>query len=326
MKPFVARDYESAGASTNGVVGHLPSLDRNQARWAHEAASALAVAMPDLRCTVQPWPESAGPCYHGAQWCFQPGLRWRAPAGASGEAIAASLDKSEDLLDEVEAATGLAVEFDRHASVENALAAICIVDSEGETVALLAPLAAPRPRRAHGPAIVKLSFVAARLPLAEAERLGPGDLVVLQEAGWRVAVEADEFTPDATLHFNPRFGAIAAAGLTGSHTFEEPNMSQPATPRDFTVPVMIGLPAVAVDRTALNELAQGGTLDIGPIAEGLNVTLSIGGRRLASGEIVTIGDRFAVLVADPSPTAPGEGPDPDGDQEITDALDEGEMS
>lgn len=307
MKPFAARDHEPALADASGVVGHVPSLAADQARWAHEAASALMAAMPEMRCTVQPWPEHAGECYQGAQWCFQPGERRRAPTGASGETLAASLDEAEDLLDDVEAATGLAVEFDRHAPVTTALAAVCLSDTHGETVALLAPLAAPRPRRARGPDIVALSFAAARLPLAEAERLGPGDLVILQATGWQVDVAAERFTPTATLRFDPRIGVVAA-GLAGDHALEEPDMSQPASPRDFTVPVMIGLPAIAVDRVKLDTLAQGGTLDIGAIAEGLRVSLSIGGRHLASGEIVTIGDRFAVLVAEPSPISSDERP------------------
>lgn len=305
MKPFMPQDHDRAGPGASGVVEHLPNLAGDQARWAHEAASALAAAMPDLRCSVLPWPGDIEECYHGRQWCFQPGPQWRAPIGASGEALAAALDRAEDWLDEVEAATGLAVEFDRYAPTGNAMAAISITDSGGKSLALLAPLAAPRAHKATAPTIAKLSFVAARLALSEADRIGPGDLIVLESASWQTSIEAEDFAPVAGLRFDPRSGSIVA-GLIGNHSIQEPEMSQPAVPREFTVPIMIGLPAVAMDRAKLDALAQGGTLDIGPIAEGLNVVLSIGGRYLASGEIVTIGDRFAVLVAEPSPIAAGE--------------------
>lgn len=303
MKPFAAYHDDRTDVDTPaGAIDHLPVIDAEQARWAHEAASALAAAMPNVRCSVAHWPADVGECYHGAQWCFYPGEPWRAPAGASGEALAAALDKAEDWLDCVEAATGLAVEFDRHAVAKTGLTAIRVSDSAGQTIALLAPLAAPRPREARAPVIVRLSFVAARLPLAEAERLGPGDLVVLESASWQAEIEADGLAPGAALRFDPRTGLLAA-GPASHPIFEEPGMSQTPSPRDFTVPIAIRLPSAVVDSAGLDALAQGGTLDIGPVAEGLNVTLLIGGRHFATGEIVTIGDRFAVLVAEPAPVA-----------------------
>jgi hypothetical protein len=46
------------------------------------------------------------------------------------------------------------------------------------------------------------------------------------------------------------------------------------------------------------------------VAEGLEVTLSVGGRAIGRGAVVRLGDRFGVLLEDPLPAAqPAHGDD-----------------
>ena len=76
----------------------------------------------------------------------------------------------------------------------------------------------------------------------------------------------------------------------------------------LTVPVAVHLADIAVSQADLAGMAETGTLDIGAVSEGLRVALSIGGRPIGHGEIVRVGDRFAVLLEQTTPAA--EPPEP----------------
>ncbi len=64
----------------------------------------------------------------------------------------------------------------------------------------------------------------------------------------------------------------------------------------FTVPVTIALPVRTTSLDSLSSLQPGASLPLGAITEGLIVEVSVGGRDIARGEIVQIGDRFAVHI------------------------------
>ncbi len=64
----------------------------------------------------------------------------------------------------------------------------------------------------------------------------------------------------------------------------------------LTVPVTVRLPAIGVAAAELATLAEGGTVRLMPLAEGLEVELLVAGRPIATGELVRLGDDFAVLV------------------------------
>ena len=73
-------------------------------------------------------------------------------------------------------------------------------------------------------------------------------------------------------------------------------MSTPEAAAGLMVPVTIHLADMAVDQADLARLGETGTFDLGAVHEGLSATLLIAGRRIGQGEIVRIGDRFAVLL------------------------------
>jgi flagellar motor switch/type III secretory pathway protein FliN len=63
------------------------------------------------------------------------------------------------------------------------------------------------------------------------------------------------------------------------------------------VPVTVRLPAQHFGAAALAALGQGSTLPLAPLTQGLQVELLVGGRKIAEGEIVEIGDNFGILIA-----------------------------
>ena len=65
---------------------------------------------------------------------------------------------------------------------------------------------------------------------------------------------------------------------------------------DFMVPLTIRLPDRMTSAASLSALVPGTTLPLGPLTEGMPVELRVADRLLARGELVQLGDRFAVLI------------------------------
>lgn len=187
------------------------------------------------------------------------------------------------------------------------------------------PLTALMPTSVPVPA--KLSFRAASLDMAEAQAIAKGDMLLLP-----LAAAAAELAVDAAWHngspvrrgrWDPDTGQLAAHSADFSAPKETKTMSEddPASPGSFRVPVSITLPDQPVAAGALQSLAEGGTLSLMPLTEGLQVQLTVAGALIATGEIVKLGERFAVLI-DHVPTAspPSEiTPEPVTEQTAADA-------
>jgi flagellar motor switch/type III secretory pathway protein FliN len=74
------------------------------------------------------------------------------------------------------------------------------------------------------------------------------------------------------------------------------------------LPVRVHVELASIDLSVaeLGGWASGSLVDIGlgPLSNGLPVTLRVGGRKLASGNLITIDDRFAVRLSDASTAGP----------------------
>lgn len=81
-----------------------------------------------------------------------------------------------------------------------------------------------------------------------------------------------------------------------------------ATTKSFQVPIHICLRNIAVPADTLASLTEGATLDLMPLREGLQVDLHVAGQTIGGGEIVKLGDNFAVLMDHVAGTKPQ--PDP----------------
>ncbi len=136
------------------------------------------------------------------------------------------------------------------------------------------------------PCAFDVSIIVADLPIDDAADLEPGDLVLMgQRVRARLAWHsgaADGLVNLAAAHF-----AVSSG--------DENDMSN-ERPGGFSVPVTISLPPRTTSVEALAGLKPGSSLALGPIVEGLRVAVAVGGRQFAAGEIVQIGDQFAVLI------------------------------
>ncbi|MET3712681.1 flagellar motor switch/type III secretory pathway protein FliN [Sphingomonas trueperi] len=214
---------------------------------------------------------------------------------------AAALDDAAPLLLALEQVLGLQLEPEDLGSAPDDAALHFTLSREGLDTALLLPCDHPHaanwlteadgltPLAARLPVLAQLLVQGPRLGIAEAGDLAPGDLVLI---GAR---------PRATLEA-PHFGQAGqfdlAAGSFTPHPDGAPMESSDAapSPRDFAVPLTLRLPEQRVSAAALADLRPGVALPLGPVSEGMAVELLVAGSPLARGELVQLGDRFAVLI------------------------------
>lgn len=215
-----------------------------------------------------------------------------------GEAVAA-LDAADPLLRAAEGALGIALEPDALDLCDGEAGAVLAIAQAGcsaqlqvpedhpATARWLAEAAALAPASSAVPMLFALHLRGPRLSIAEAEALGPGDLLLLPAS----APAALHPIGGATL---PGVMALARGDFTV--TVEGETMADRHAPSEFAVPLEIRLPERMTSAATLAALVPGTTLLLGPLTEGMAVDLLVGGRLLARGELVQLGDRFAVLV------------------------------
>ncbi len=138
------------------------------------------------------------------------------------------------------------------------------------------------------PVVFRLLVEGPRLPVAEAGDLAPGDLVLLA-ARPGATLDADNGTAFAGQ-------CDLSSGSFTPHPQGGPMAADSSAPRDFAVPLTLRLPDRMTSAASLAALRPGMALPLGPLTEGMPVELLVAGRPLARGELVQLGDRFAVLI------------------------------
>lgn len=214
---------------------------------------------------------------------------------------AAALDDAEPMLLALEQVLGLQLEPEDLGSASDDAALHLALRREGLDVALLLPCDHPHaanwraeadaltPLAERLPVLAHLLVQGPRLGIAEAGELASGDLVLVG-ARPRATLEAP--------HFRQAGQFDLAAGSFTPHPDGAPMDSSDAapSPRDFAVPLTLRLPEQRVSAAALADLRPGVALPLGPITEGMAVELLVASSPLARGELVQLGDRFAVLI------------------------------
>ncbi|NLS25182.1 hypothetical protein S2M10_01450 [Sphingomonas sp. S2M10] len=214
---------------------------------------------------------------------------------------AAALDDAEPMLLALEQVLGLQLEPEDLGSASDDAALHLALRREGLDVALLLPCDHPHaanwraeadaltPFAERLPVLAHLLVQGPRLGIAEAGDLASGDLVLIG-ARPRTTLEAP--------HFRQAGQFDLAAGSFTPHPDGAPMESSDAapSPRDFAVPLTLRLPEQRVSAAALAELRPGVALPLGHVSEGMAVELLVAGSPLARGELVQLGDRFAVLI------------------------------
>jgi hypothetical protein len=145
------------------------------------------------------------------------------------------------------------------------------------------------------PCIFQIALTLAGLSVDDAAGIDQGDLLLLEKRAsarviWPLSQDKN----------------VAASRVSGWFDFEnncfkcailgEDRMNDADRQSGFSVPVTISLPAQTTSMATLSALQPGASLPLGTIAEGLMVDISVGGRAIARGELVQIGDRFAVHI------------------------------
>lgn len=280
-------------AQPEGISETLAALDAIEAQWAHAAARRLAAI--GIQTRIHATDARSEGWYVGDNFAFRPASHKSAPIGASADALACVLDDHDELLAEIESATGYATEFFDYGAL-SAGAAVIELFRKGEQLGEMVIRVALHDSTPSEPlGIVALEGIAARLELPDTEALGPGDLILLSQGPWRLA-SAPHCCGVTELAFDPASGRLGPAFPDPVTSQDMPLMTQPANPQALTIPVTVRLADLALSADEIAELTSSGTVDLGPVSEGLCVTVSVGGRAIGGGEIVRLGDRFGVLL------------------------------
>jgi type III secretion protein Q len=225
--------------------------------------------------------------------------------------VVTAFEAVEPLLDRIEALTGWVIEPGGSADVPGDDTVIIALDTlRGDIpyarLALAIPTAlvsaqadspvAPDQLR-DVPLPARLVARAADLSIDDAGALATGDLLILVDGGWGATLTLAGLGDVAAI-LDPATGKLVHApawnGRDATLSDDEPTAADQM--RALRVPVAVRLPDVAVTAGDLASLREGGTLPLGAVTAGLAVELLVGGRPIASGEIVRLGDRFAVHV------------------------------
>lgn len=225
------------------------------------------------------------------------------------DALVDALDRLEPLLDLLEARTGWVIEpgSTGPAPPPDALVIVVVATRDGvpaarfalavssDQAAALGGTAVAGDRLARLPLPCGLRPAAVQLSVEDAGALGPGDLILLAPAPWPATLSAGP-AGDFAAALDPGTGALTLRMIDRNTALSDGDAPGLEQLRAFRVPVEITLPGVSATLEELAALREGGTLALGALTAGLAVELSVGGRPLATGELVRLGDRYAVLI------------------------------
>lgn len=282
------------------ALGALPRIDPAVVALAEALVSLLEAGGIDAAIVDETAP--------GAWFVCGDGVRFRVPggvpldAGRVGDAVAL-LDHADPLLARIEAILGITLDPDAVEEHAPDASAILSLAADAIAVTIAFPIShaerpeweqqaqALRPVDARLPVVLRVLATGPRIGITEAGDLAAGDLVLIGARPGTVIERGDGSVLSGQLDF-------ASGNFTlhpeGTSMAAEPAAS--AAPRDFAVPLTLRLPDRATSAASLAALRPGTALPLGPLTDGMPVELLVAGRLLARGELVQLGDRFAVLI------------------------------
>jgi Type III flagellar switch regulator (C-ring) FliN C-term len=210
----------------------------------------------------------------------------------------AALEDAEIILDRIEPLLGIALEPTALSAAAPPDSLVFEITARQHRMRLALPAtkldldhlreqaAAMVPAIRHMPCIFEMAITAADLEIDEAADLAAGDLIIIT-----AKPKAQLVWPNGIARGSMDF----ADGSFVADSWDRDEMSTDRT-GGFTVPVTIGLPPQMTSAATLAGLRPGATMMLGPITNSLQVSISIGGRQFATGELVQIGNQFAVLI------------------------------
>lgn len=226
-------------------------------------------------------------------------------------AAAIALGASEPLVAAIEAALGL--ELMPIALVQRpAPDAVVIALTHGPARAWLAVAPtlslAPPPRTDVGggwgalelPVVVRIA--GGMLPVSELAALAPGDLLLIPADPRATLATAEHIAHGRLIAATPpRLWVIAIGPSLPEKPLSieaDPATAMPDGPvmANHPVPLVIELATITIPLSMLSGLAPGSVLALAPAGESLPVRLTVGGRAVATGELVAVGEGYGVLI------------------------------
>jgi Type III flagellar switch regulator (C-ring) FliN C-term len=162
---------------------------------------------------------------------------------------------------------------------------------DSERLAAEARLATPSLRDL--PCLVDIRIHAAALTIEDALAIAKGDLLIMgQSKAVRLTWLDSDTERAATAVMDFATGKLTVNMIQG----DDMSATTGRPVGGFAVPIAIALQPNVLTLETLGNLKPGTTVPIGALSSGLLVDLMVGGRPFAKGEIVQIGDQFAVLI------------------------------
>jgi len=295
--------------STASVCARLPRIAEGMAGLRTLLLAALdGVIVDDAQLTAA----AAELAPEGGWIVFQtaPGPLLLRLSGNDPLAAAAALGAGEPLIARIELALGL--ELIPTALVQRpAPDAVVIALSHGANRAWLAAgptlMLAPPPRAdvRAGLEMLEVSVVVRiagpTLPVSDLAALAPGDLLLFPADVAVTLVSARRTVHGRLTPAPPRVRVLATSELSPETPMSIEPETAAVTPDDAAmanhpIPLMVELAGITVPLSTLSGLAPGSVLALGPAGESLPVRLTVGGRAVATGELVAVGDGYGVLI------------------------------
>lgn len=149
----------------------------------------------------------------------------------------------------------------------------------------------------QAPVKVSLEAAAASIDVDAASSIGQGDLLILRGGNWATALE----TPFGTVqgHLNPYINQFSIANgetMQGQAMTSDENAGEGGGFGALRVPVSVRLPDQSLTIEELGRLRAGLAVPVGQVTAGVAVELLVAGRVIAKGELVRLGEQFAVHI------------------------------
>lgn len=151
----------------------------------------------------------------------------------------------------------------------------------------------------HVPVVVSLSASVASIDVDDASAMDAGDLLILRAGSWQAVLETPFGTVQGLLDSGANQFSIAnGAKMQGQSMTSDEQRDGGEGPAfgSLRVPVSMKLPDQSLTIEELGKLRAGLAVPLGLVTAGVSVELVVAGRTIAKGELVRLGDQFAVHI------------------------------
>ena len=174
----------------------------------------------------------------------------------------------------------------------------------------------------HVPVVVSLSVSVASIDVDDASAMGQGDLLILRAGSWQAVLETPFGTVQGLLDSGAnQFSIGNGVNMQGQSmtSDEQPDGGEGPAFGSLRVPVSMKLPDQSLTIEELGKLRAGLAVPLGLVTAGVSVDLVVAGRTIAKGELVRLGEQFAVHIDEiPQQELPEVSADTDAPIELPD--------